>query len=107
MRVLLDENLPHTLRRLFENPTEVITVGYRGWAGKANGELLRLAANEFDVFITMDRSIPYQQSLVELQMGIVLLEADSNRDEDLAPLIPQVNFILETLKEGEVVRVGI
>ena len=75
--------------------------------GKGNGKLLRLAANEFDIFITMDRSIPYQQSLMELQMGIVLLEAGSNRDEDLAPLIPQVNSILETLKEGEVVRVGI
>ena len=107
MRVLLDENLPHTLRKLFKNPIEVITVSYRGWAGKANGELLHLAADEFDVFITMDRSIPYQQSLVELQMGIVLLEADSNRDEDLAPLIPHVNSILETLKAGEVVRVGI
>lgn len=107
MRVLLDENLPHTLGRLFENPIEVVTVSYRGWAGKANGELLRLAANEFDIFITMDRSIPYQQSLMELQMGIVLLEAGSNRDEDLAPLIPQVNSILETLKEGEVVRIGI
>ena len=37
MRVLLDENLPHTLRRLFENPIEVVTVSYRGWAGKATG----------------------------------------------------------------------
>ena len=60
MRVLLDENLPHTLRQLFENPIEVITVSYRGWTGKENGELLRLAADEFDAFITMDgkHSVP-------------------------------------------------
>lgn len=93
MRVLLDENLPHTLRQLFENPIEVTTVSYRGWTGKENGELLRLAANEFDAFITMDGSIPYQQNLESIQIGIILLKADSNRDEDLAPLMPQVNSI--------------
>ncbi len=107
MRVLLDENLPHTLRQLFENPIEVITVSYRDWTGKENGELLRLAANEFDAFITMDGSIPYQQNLESIQIGIILLKADSNRDEDLAPLIPQVNSILKTLKKGEVVNVSI
>ena len=107
MRVLLDENLPHTLRQLFENPIEVITVSYRGWTGKENGELLRLAAEEFDAFITMDGSIPYQQNLESIQIGIILLKADSNRDEDLAPLIPQVNSILKTLKKGEVVNVSI
>ena len=107
MRVLLDENLPHTLRQLFENPIEVTTVSYRGWTGKENGELLRLAADEFDAFITMDGSIPYQQNLESIQIGIILLKADSNRDEDLAPLIPQVNSILKTLKKGEVVNVSI
>ena len=107
MRVLLDENLPHTLRQLFENPIEVLTVSYRGWTGKENGELLRLAADEFDAFITMDGSIPYQQNLESIQIGIILLKADSNRDEDLAPLMPQVNSILKTLKKGEVVTVSI
>lgn len=106
MRVLLDENLPHTLRQLFENPIEVITVSYRGWTGKENGELLRLAADEFDAFITMDGSIPYQQNLESIQIGIILFKADSNRDEDLAPLIPQVNSALKTLKKGEVVTVS-
>ena len=70
------------------------------------GELLRLAADEFDAFITMDGSIPYQQNLESIQIGIILLKADSNRDEDLAPLIPQVNSILKTLKKGEVVNVS-
>jgi predicted nuclease of predicted toxin-antitoxin system len=107
MRVLLDENLPHSLRRLFEDSIEVITVGYKGWQGKTNGELLHMAANEFDVFITMDGSIPYQQNLETIQISIILLKAYSNRDEDLAPLIPQVNSILKTLKKGEVVSVGI
>ena len=58
MRVLLDENLPHQLRPLFANSLEVITVSYRGWKGKENGELLRMAAAEFDAFVTTDRGIP-------------------------------------------------
>ena len=94
MRVLLDENLPHQLRELFENNIEVVTVRYRGWQGKENGELLRIAANEFDAFITMDQGIPHQQNLSEIKIGIILLEAESNRFEDLAPLISKVNVIV-------------
>ena len=55
MRVLLDEHLPHRLRQLFAAPLEVVTVGYLGWKGLKNGELLRKASVEFDVFITMDK----------------------------------------------------
>ena len=105
MHVLLDENLPHKLRQLFEDNIEVVTVGYRGWRGKENGELLRIAAPEFDAFITMDGGIPNQQNLGEINIGIVLLEAASNRFEELAPLISQVNVVLKTLKSGQVVSV--
>ena len=105
MRVLLDENLPHKLRELFEDNIEVVTVSYRGWKGKENGELLRIAANEFDAFITMDRGIPNQQNLREIKIGIILLQAESNRFEDLAPLISEVNAVLKTLKNGQIVRV--
>lgn len=105
MRVLLDENLPHKLRELFEGNIEVVTVSYHGWHGKENGELLRIAANEFDAFITMDQGIPNQQNLDEIKIGIILLEAQSNRFEDIAPLISKVNTVLRTLKNGQVVRV--
>ena len=105
MRVLLDENLPHQLRELFENNIEVVTVRYRGWQGKENGELLRIAANEFDAFITMDQGIPNQQNLSEIKIGIIVLKAESNRFEDLAPLISQVNAVLKTLRNGQVVHV--
>ena len=105
MRVLLDENLPHKLRELFEDGIDVVTVGYRGWQGKENGELLKIAEDEFDAFVTMDRGIPHQQDLSEIKMGLVLLEAESNRYEDLAPLISQVNLVLRTLENGQVARV--
>ena len=52
MRVLLDEHLPHRLRQLF-----VVPVGYLRWKGLKNGELLRKASAEFDVFITMDKGL--------------------------------------------------
>jgi len=105
MRVLLGENLPHKLRELFENNIEVITVRYRGWQGKGNGELLRIAANEFDAFITLDQGIPNQQNLGEIKIGIIVLKDESNRFEDLAPLISKVNAVLKTLKNGQVVDV--
>ena len=105
MRVLLDENLPSKLRRLFEAGVEVITVGYRGWKGKENGELLKSAESEFDVLVTMDQGIPQQQNLSEIKMGIVLLEAKGNRYEDLAPLMNQVNTVLRTIEKGQVISV--
>ena len=105
MRVLLDENLPFKLRQLFEAGVEVVTVDYRGWKGKENGELLKSAENEFDVFVTMDQGIPQQQNLSEIKMGIVLLEAQGNRYEDLAPLMNQVNTVLRTIEKGQVISV--
>ena len=105
MRVLLDENLPHQLRELFEDNIEVITVSYRRWQGKENGELLRIAANEFDVFVTMDQGIPNQQNLSEIKIGIMVLEAKSNRFEDLVPLISEVNTVLKIIKNGQIVHV--
>ncbi len=107
MRVLLDEHLPHRLRQLFAAPIEVVTVGYRGWNGIKNGELLQKASVEFNAFITMDKGFLYQQNLEKIQIGIVLLHAESNRYTNLAPLIPQVNVVLKTLKKGEVVSVSI
>lgn len=106
MRVLLDEHLPHRLRQLFAAPIEVVTVGYQGWKGLKNGELLRKASVEFDAFVTMDKGFLYQQNLEKIQIGIVLLNAESNRYTHLAPLIPQVNVMLKTLKKGQVVSVS-
>jgi len=77
--VLLDEHLPRKLRQLFKSGIEVFTVGYLDWKGKKNGELLRIAENQFDAFITMDRGILHQQNLSKIKMGIVLLEASNFR----------------------------
>ena len=63
MRVLLDENVDRSLRSQFDAGMEVLTVDECGWKGKKNGDLLRAAQVEFDVLVTMDRNLEYQQNL--------------------------------------------
>ena len=108
MRVLLDECLPRTLKREIVGH-DVITVPEAGWAGKKNGELLRLAAAEYDVFVTMDQGLPFQQNLAaaaqEGRFSVLILEAPSNRLEALLPLVPALHEALRRAGSGGVVRV--
>ena len=84
---------------------EVSTVGRMGWHGKANGELLGLAAAEFDVFIT-DRNLSYQQSLESFDLAVVVLKARSNRLKDLRALVPELLKVLPFVKVGVTTAVG-
>ncbi|MFN3651992.1 MAG: DUF5615 family PIN-like protein [Armatimonadota bacterium] len=106
MRVLLDENLPRRLKHYLPANVQAMTVAERGWPGKKNGELLRAAHAEFDAFLTTDQGIPHQQNLSWLSMGIVVLQARSNRLEDLAALMPAVSSALDTLQPGQVVVIS-
>jgi hypothetical protein len=76
-----------------------------GWGGLKNGRLLRAAEREFDVFITVDQSLHFQQNISGYDIALVLLEAPSNDIEDLRPLVSQVVALLPTLRPGEVVQV--
>ena len=62
-RVLLDEGVPEKLRHEFSDVFIVETVRHRGWAGKRNGELLRLAEEYFDVLVTVDKRLRHQQNM--------------------------------------------
>jgi predicted nuclease of predicted toxin-antitoxin system len=105
MRVLLDESLPRQLRRVLPEH-EVRTVPEAGWAGTRNGELLRLAEQRFDVFVTMDRRLPFQQNLAGLRLCIVILVARSNDIADLLPLGPALRASVEQAEPGTVLRLG-
>jgi hypothetical protein len=59
-----------------------------GWAAIKNGELLALASERFDVFVTVDRNLSYQQNVQALPIAIVVLHAKANRLADLLPLVP-------------------
>jgi predicted nuclease of predicted toxin-antitoxin system len=106
LRVLLDENVDRRLKRTFAEGHYVLTVVERGWSGKENGELLELAQEEFDAFVTMDKGIAHQQNLARFDLAIVLLQAKSNSYEDLEPLMDRANALLREARPGRLVRVG-
>lgn len=87
MRILLDESLPRPLSRLLVRH-DVSTVALEGWARLNNGALLRQAAMLFDVVLTADQNIEFQQNLATLPIAVVVLAAESNRLESLEPLVP-------------------
>lgn len=104
MRILLDECLPRPLKRELVGH-DVFTVPQMGWASKKNGELLRLMVDEFDVFITFDKGIRYQQNLTGMKIGFVVLKALRNNMEYLQPLMPQVRSALETIHPGDLIEI--
>ncbi len=106
MRVLLDECVPSRLRRdLSEH--DVRTVPEMGWASKENGELLELASPTFDVFITTDQKLSYQQDLANFEIAVVVLVAQRAKLEFLRPLMREVQQVLKEIRSGEVLRVGV
>ena len=91
MKILLDESLPRKLKNDFGTKHEVWTVRDKGWLGQKNGALLRLMIdNDFDLFVTVDKNLPYQQNLNRLPLTIFVLCAVNNRRETLSKLIPKL-----------------
>jgi Domain of unknown function (DUF5615) len=95
VRVLLDECVPRRLNRELVGH-DVKTAPEMGWASKTNGELLALAVGQFEIFLTADRNLSYQQDLSAFDIAIVVLVARSNRLEDLRPLMPRLLEVLPT-----------
>jgi len=101
MKLLLDENLPHQLRHEILGH-EVFTVAYMGWSGVDNGSLLSAAASAgFDVLVTNDRGLEYDQNLDVLPVAVVVLLAPANTIESLRPLLPELEVTLNQLTAGE------
>ena len=105
MRILLDESLPRKLR--LELPGhDAQTVQKRGWSGLKNGALLREASQEFEVLVTGDQNLEFQQNLTTLPIAVIVMVAINNRIETLRPLIPDVLEALRTIQPGQLVRIG-
>lgn len=97
--------MPRKLRR--ELPEhEVRTVVEMGWGGTKNGALLRRAAAEFDILLTVDSNLEYQQDTTALPISVVVLGASSNDINILRPLMPEVRALLPTLERGRLYRIG-
>ena len=105
MRVLLDENLPRKLKNSIA--FEAKTLPECGWSGVKNGQLLRLAASEFDVLLTMDRGMQFQQNLEGIDLCVIVMSAPSNDIDDLLPLVPKLNAAIKEAIPGQVVRLAV
>jgi hypothetical protein len=97
MRVLLDESVPARLGLLLVGHT-ANSVQKMGWAGIKNGKLLGLAATEFDVLLTADKGIEYQQNIAALPIAVLIVLAKSNRMEDIVPTVPTILTALAELQ---------
>ena len=106
MKILLDECVDQRLRFLFSGH-DCETAGYAKLAGLKNGALLAAAeAADFEVLITTDQQIPYQQDLSSWKIAIMVLCAPTNRLTDLKPLIPATIEALISIKPSQVIRIG-
>ena len=103
MRVLLDESLPVRLADKLSGH-HVSTVRDEGWSGKKNGELMKLATSQFDVFITADQNLQYQINLIKTPIPVIVLAGKTNRFDDLKPLLPGILSALKNLRHG-VIRI--
>lgn len=94
MRILLDENVPRPLKRLLRSHS-VSTVQEMGWAGLENGDLARVAVPAgFEVLLTADRNLAYQQNVAELGLALVVVTIGGIRLEDIEPTIPAILDVL-------------
>ena len=84
---------------------EVHTVEGAGFKGLENGDLLRAAADTYDVLITVDQNLPYQQNVTGLNLAILVLAAKRNSYARLKPLMPRAAQALDLIKPGDVIRI--
>jgi hypothetical protein len=105
VRILLDECIDRRFAKEIQGH-EVLTVPQAGWAGIKNGELLTCAQTQFDVFVTVDRNLAFQQNIPQFTIAVIVLQAQTNRLKDLRPLLPKLLQILTTASKGEVTPVS-
>jgi uncharacterized protein DUF5615 len=89
VRVFLDECVDWRLARDIVGH-DVRTARQMGWTTVKNGALLTLASQQFDVFVTVDRNLSFQQNLDAFAIAVIVLQAKTNRLADLQPLIPEL-----------------
>jgi hypothetical protein len=105
MRVLLDECVDWRLSRYIVGH-EVKTARQMGWSSISNGRLLALAAQEFDVLVTVDQNLAFQQNLAAFNIAVIVLRARSNRVRALQALVPDLLAAIPTATPGAATYVG-
>ena len=103
MWIFLDESVTRKLRQHLRQNNVVLIPSNLGWNGLRNGQLLALLKDKFDVLITSDQKIPFQQHITGSDVAIVILAAKTNDIKDYRPLVPEILQVLETIRRGQVV----
>jgi hypothetical protein len=104
IRILLDIKLKYRFQEC--NPGFLVsTVTGKRWTGLKNGNLLIQAQRQFDVFVTVDQNIPYQQALSTYNMAFIVLRATSNRYKALLTLVKPACEVIESAKAGKVYEI--
>lgn len=105
MRVLFDECVPRPFRKHLPD-FDVTTVSEKGWNGIENGELLALAAEEFDVLFTVDKNMSYQQSLADKNIALVLANCLTNTVEELLTIQADISEAIRLAQPGSFTEVS-
>lgn len=105
MNVLLDECVPRKLGMAL-SPHAYSTVPREGWSGIKNDRLLAIASSRFDVVLTVDRNLQFEQNPATLPIAVIVMRAASNRTKDLLPLMPHVLQRLKTIQRGQLLLVS-
>jgi hypothetical protein len=105
-RVLFDENLPRLLRRKLPE-FEIRTVQEEGWGSIRNGELLRRAASEFDVLLTADRRMQYQQNLTSFAIGVVVIVTPRLQLPLLERAVESLRTALSEVTPGQILHITV
>jgi hypothetical protein len=104
-RVLCDESVPHDIAAAIVGH-EVATVQGLGWAGAKNGALLRAAREAgYEVLVTVDRNLEYQQNISASGLALFVLQARSSRVADLRPAVAALLAALPAAAAGAVTHV--
>ena len=101
-RVLFDEDMPRQLRRDLSE-YQIRTVQEEGWSSFKNGELLSRASQTFEVLVTADKRLQYQQNLAQFRIGVVVLATVDTRLPQLRSVLPQIRAAIESVGPGSLV----
>lgn len=102
MKIIIDECVPSIVKRGLPE-RGIVSVQEMGWAGIKNGELLKLVSAEFDVFITSDKNLRYQQNLTTLDLSIILLP--SNQVPVVKALLPKIDAALAEIGSSDFIEI--
>jgi hypothetical protein len=105
VRVLLDECVDWRLGPDIIGH-DVKTAHQMGWTTVQNGALLALASEHFDVFVTVDRNLAFQQNLSSFSIAVIVLEAKTNRLADLRLLVPKLLVAIDSGQPGAAKFIG-